>query len=193
MAEASEGPTSYYAMLDEPTLRALDPVVEAGVPVVGRAWEDLAQVLPPLSQVLAHLPRQAVTTLTGDITWFRPRDNSWVKASDLEAPGAYRVRRFSTIDVVRTEQDVAQARWRGRRCSWASTSPASWSDVRSWPTTLASGTLSVPLGADLPGLYGRAVVAASGKAPTAVKGERLLVYEDVPADLAAHVHHLLST
>ena len=193
VADASEGPTSYYAMLDEPTLRALDPVVEAGVPVVGRAWEDLALVLPPLSTVLEHLPRQAVTTLSGDITWFRPRNNSWTKASDLEAPGAYRVRRFSTIDLVRTEQDVA-----------AGTVARSTVQLSKHVAGLMLGrplmahdartrTLSVPLGADLPGLYGRAVVAASGRAPTAVKSERLLVYEDVPADVAAHVHHLLST
>lgn len=49
--------------------------------------------------------------------------------------------------------------------------------------------LSVPLGADLPGLYGRAAVLASGLLPM-VTGA-LLTYRQVTADLAGHLVHLL--
>ena len=53
-----------------------------------------------------------------------------------------------------------------------------------------SGTLVVPRGADLPGLYGRAVVLNSGRAPL-VDGRRL-VYLDVPPAVASHLAYLFS-
>ncbi len=42
--------------------------------------------------------------------------------------------------------------------------------------------LQVPLGADLPGLYGRAAVLCSGRPPEKVG--RLVLYHHVPADVA---------
>ena len=53
--------------------------------------------------------------------------------------------------------------------------------------------LRVPLGADLPGLYGRAVVLASGMLPRPDINNRLLRYRSVPAELAARIAHLLSS
>jgi hypothetical protein len=51
--------------------------------------------------------------------------------------------------------------------------------------------LYVPLGADLPGLYARAAVLASGYAPKENTAERLLEYRNVPPDLASHLAALL--
>ena len=57
----------------------------------------------------------------------------------------------------------------------------------------AGRSLYVPLGADLPGLYGRAAVLASGAAPIEGEKDHILIYRDVPADLAARISTLLST
>jgi len=54
----------------------------------------------------------------------------------------------------------------------------------------ATEELKVPLGADLPGLYGRAAVLASGLLPVVTGGQ--LTYQHVPADLAGHLAHLLA-
>ena len=53
----------------------------------------------------------------------------------------------------------------------------------------ATARMTVPLGADLPGLYNRAVVLAAGQLPH--KEGRTLVYDNVPADLASHLYYLL--
>ena len=52
--------------------------------------------------------------------------------------------------------------------------------------------LATALGADLPGLYGRAAVLNSGLLPTGASKQRALVYHDVPAAFAAHLFDLLA-
>jgi hypothetical protein len=51
--------------------------------------------------------------------------------------------------------------------------------------------LYVPLGADLPGLYGRAAVLASGRPPLENPDEGILQYGNVPPAMAGHLAHLL--
>jgi hypothetical protein len=53
----------------------------------------------------------------------------------------------------------------------------------------ATEELTVPLGADLPVLYGRAAVLCSGLLPVAAG--RQFVYRNVPAELAGHLAYLL--
>ena len=52
--------------------------------------------------------------------------------------------------------------------------------------------LAVPLGADLPVLYGRAAVLCSGRLPTPLRQKRLLVYHDVPQSIADRMTQLLT-
>jgi hypothetical protein len=51
--------------------------------------------------------------------------------------------------------------------------------------------LYVPLGADLPGLYGRAAVLASGYPPRENTEQGILEYRSVPPPLAARLNQLL--
>ena len=53
--------------------------------------------------------------------------------------------------------------------------------------------LYAPLGADLPGLYGRAAVLCSGRAPHENLEERLLEYHNVPPRFATRIFQLLRT
>jgi len=47
-----------------------------------------------------------------------------------------------------------------------------------------TGTIEVPLGADLPGLYGRAAVLASGRLPVRDQSKGTTVYTGMTAPLA---------
>jgi hypothetical protein len=51
--------------------------------------------------------------------------------------------------------------------------------------------LYAPLGAELPGLYERAITLETGKLGSARKN--FVVYDDVPADLAGRIAFLLSS
>jgi hypothetical protein len=53
--------------------------------------------------------------------------------------------------------------------------------------------LAVPLGADLPGLYGRAAVLCSGRLPTSDEKKRVLIYHDVPQRIADALASLLTS
>ena len=53
--------------------------------------------------------------------------------------------------------------------------------------------LAVPLGADLPGLYGRAAVLCSGRLPIPDEKQRVLLYHDVPQRVADALTSLLTS
>jgi hypothetical protein len=192
VSHPDDGPASYFATCERTTLDAIsDKLDSEQVPVVDVGWRDLVGACPPLSHVLAALPRQS-DSLIGDITWFRPRDNRWVPAATLDARGAYRVRRFSTLDVVRTDEDVKAGMVARCTVQLGKHLAALMDGAPLIAYDPRERVLSVPLGADLPGLYGRAVVAASGEPPTAPPRQRLLQYGNVPRELACHIYDLLS-
>ena len=56
----------------------------------------------------------------------------------------------------------------------------------------AARSLYVPIGADLPGIFGR-TACRIGLAPQRDEQKQLLVYRDVPTDIAAQVIMKLST
>lgn len=186
--EPEDGPASYFADCGADMLCDLIP---EDVALVERAWQDLAEVLPDLSVVRDALPRRS-DSLVGDITWFQVRDNTWAKVSSLDAVGAFRVRRFSTTDVLRTPEDLdaglvalTTVQLGKHLAALQEGRPLLAYDKR-------EKRLTVPLGADLPGLYGRAAVAASGTPPRAERAQRLLHYDQVPLELALHLHDRMS-
>ncbi|TIC84435.1 hypothetical protein [Nocardioides sp. GY 10127] len=187
---STEGVTGYFVDLGAEQLRT-PTVVEQGVSVVDTAWRDLVQVLPPLSEVLRSLPR--TTNLpVGQVTQFAVSDNTWRQADGAHDAGAYRVRKFATTDLFRAPSDVEAGTW-ARSTVQLSKHLAAHLVGRSlvaWHPE--ARRLTVPLGADLPGLYGRVVVAASGLPPVAERKARLLHYEDVPDELARALQHLLT-
>lgn len=191
LAEHDDGPASYFADCSAEIAKKLLSPDSSDVPVIDLAWQDLVSVLPPLSEVLAALPRQA-DALVGDVSWFRPADNSWLKVASLDAPGAYRVRRFSTIDVVRDADDVGRGSVARSTVQLGKHLAALMAGSPLMAYDREMQTLFVPLGADLPGLYGRAATAASGEPPTPLLSQRLLRYGNVPPDLAAHLYDLMS-
>jgi len=52
--------------------------------------------------------------------------------------------------------------------------------------------LTVPIGADLPGLYGRAAVLSSGCLPRKATKQRAIAYQEVRETFAGHLFDLLA-
>lgn len=160
------------------------------VEVTGAAWRQVAVLLPTLGSVIAALPRRAAA-MDGRTRWFHVPSATWVDRQDLREVGAYRVTRFSTLDLVRTAEDLELDQIAVATVQLSKHAAAL---ITCRPPLLAYDPLQqelvVPLGADLPGLYGRAAVLCSGNLPEA-RG-RQLVYRDVPTELAEHLAYVLS-
>ena len=189
--DQTDGPASYFA-LPRGQVGALLGERHADVTVTSRTWEELAAALPPLSRVLESLPRHEAS-LAGAVKWFNVRENRWMPATDLGAVGGYRVTRFSTVDLVRSKHDLDQGTVARSTVQLSKHLAALLTDRPVLAYRPTTRELVVPLGADLPGLYGRAAVAASGCLPVPDVRQRLLVYRDVPPELAQHLHSLLAS
>jgi len=188
--EGADRPTTHRCDLDAVDLRRLTDEIE-GLQVLPSAWHDLVAVLPSLSTILDALPRQSESVI-GEIRWYQPKDNSWLPVSDCKSRGAFRASHFSNLDFVRTEQDLEEGTIARSTVQLGKHLAALMEGRPLLGYDSRSSQLHVPLGADLPGLYGRAVVAASGRPPVARRAERVLIYEQVPAALAGHLHDLFS-
>ncbi len=188
----AEGDEPSQCFMDSPTLgAAAREVVEAyEISVFPDAWRNLALALPPLSEVFADLPRQAASA-DGEISWFDVQDALWKRVDSYEAPGAYRVRKFSTLDIVRADSDVSNGTYARCTVQLGKHIAALMARKPLVAHNPATREFMVPVGAELPGLYGRALVAASCRVPEARRGA--IIYTNVPAELAAHIFHLLAS
>lgn len=157
---------------------------------VARAAEGLCAMLPPLSQARRSLPTTTLLAARSYEAW-----NPWIArfepATATSRPGAYRLNGFKRTYVYRNADDISATR-------------ATVGDARIVKYMAAADTgqslvgydadtevLYVPLGADLPGLYGRSAVLCSGYLPTEDPQQRTLKYRGVPAKIAAHLSNLL--
>jgi len=163
----------------------------AGLAVLPDAARRLATALSDLSLVVQGLPRRSAD-LMGEIKVFSPSSARWLPASDLSEPGAYRVQRWATTDVIRTDADLQDGTVARSTVQLSKHAAAQEQGLLLMAYDPRTRDLSVPLGADLPGLYGRVATLASGLAPVADRTKRRLVYTDVPPDLAAVLAHRLS-
>lgn len=157
---------------------------------VADSWLDLAQELPSMSAIVENLPRRPLIH-SGSHQWFHVPSAKWVEAQSLSNLGAYRSRSYTVVDWLRTTEDlergtaaVSQVRLSKHAAAFMTYGKSLLAYDRS------TQRLTVPLGADLPGLFNRAVVLAAGKLPH--REGRQLVYDLVPSDLAHHIHYLLT-
>ena len=161
--------------------------------VIRDAAARLLDVLPPLSEIEAALPRIPLPGARRILKFHVP-SASWVPVTSAAAPGAYRLEAaFVTTDVIRTAKDVD--------CGDAALGTVQLTKhiaARHLGRPLlayleSERVLAVPLGADLPVLYGRAAVLCSGRLPTPLRQKRLLVYHDVPQSVAGRLAQLLNS
>lgn len=178
-----EAPTSrYFDRLPEDLLTGIQ---------VGATAMTLAAQLPPLSHVIDALPRHDATVPDTGLTIFNPDTAKWEDTHGMGIIGGYRIRGFSTDDVLRTKDDIERGTLAGSTVHLSKHATAFlWGRAPLLAYDPGTRALSVPLGANLPGMYEKAVVLASGLAPNPSKGS--LHYHLVSPDLAGHLAYLLS-
>ncbi|HEY1702312.1 MAG TPA: hypothetical protein VGG75_21610 [Trebonia sp.] len=161
--------------------------------VVPDAGSRMVSALQPLREVEAALPRVPLPAAR-HVQRFHLESSSWTPSATAAEPGAYRLDRgFTRTYVFRTAADVA--------AGTAAVTPvqlakhlAAWQAGRALLAyDLGGHALAVPLGADLPGLYGRAAVLFGGRLPTADEPRRVLAYHDVPQHAADALTFLLTS
>lgn len=179
--------------LETQDLESLDVVANDDVYLAPEAALAIAKLLPSLSEIEEALPRIPLPE-TKSIKWFDIERSRWQSVKNAERPGAYRlISRFTTIDVFRTESDIAD-RSAARGSVQLNKHLAARAGGRPLLTYDRSTSIaSVPLGCDLPSLFGRAAVLCSGWLPDPDKSRALLSYREVPASVAGVLSHRLST
>ena len=134
--------------------------------VVPDAAARLASALPPLGALEAALPRVPLPGARR-IQWFHLASASWVQVPFANEPGAYRLEQaFARTDVFRTQTDAEAGTAALTTVQLSKHLAARQSGHAMLAYSADQQVLAVPLGADLPGLYGRAAVLCSGGLPS---------------------------
>ena len=151
----------------------------------------LAKALPPLSEVAAALPRIPVPGYSSVESW-NHSSAAWLPATSIESVGAFRLTLHGRIYVLRDRQDLGDGTVTRANAQLAKHVANLWAGDPLAGFHALSGSVVVPLGADLPGLYGRALALSSGRLPVAVEPARMLQYPQIDANLAAAIHDRLN-
>lgn len=152
--------------------------------VVYGAGPVMLDTLPPLSEVEQGLPR-AEMQYNGVAERFDPADATWHATTDREQAGLFRINHHHrTRYRFRTEADVESGHSRLVNSGLGKHLAArqAGAPLASWDESLQ--LLSVPIGAELPGLYARAAVLCSGLIPTRVDDDFSLNYGDITREFA---------
>ena len=161
--------------------------------VVPDAAARLVGVLPPLGELEAALPRVPLPGARR-ILRFHLESASWVQRPFASEPGAYRLEQaFARTDVFRTPADVEAGTAALATVQLSKHLAARRSGRALLAYSPDQQVLAVPLGADLPGLYGRAAVLCGGRLPIPDERQRVLLYHDVPQRVADALTSLLTS
>jgi hypothetical protein len=182
-------PTSDPTVVER-VIRSIEAATGRSARHVPQAAERLAAELPPLSEALSALPITS-TTAARTVERWDPVTARFEEARDAGRPGAYRLKGFTRSYIYRRPSDIGAMRGLvgdARIVKFAAALDAGMSLIG---YDSGAEVLYVPLGADLPGLYGRSAVLASGRPPRENVEERLLEYRNVPPTLAARLCDLL--
>jgi hypothetical protein len=132
--------------------------------VTDAAWHMLHR-LPAIKDLLPSLPRTSTPGWTS-IEIFNPIDGRWKEAHNDQNPGSYRVKNnYQSAYCVRTVEDVASDQAVVCDVMLAKHLAAQIAGMPLIAFDAEEGVLSVPLGAELPGLYGRAATLCAGRRP----------------------------
>jgi hypothetical protein len=153
-----------------------------GISVRRRASARLAGRLPRLSEVLRGLPTRRPQPHRS-IRRFDVATGRWVAAPSLNSAGGFRLEGYRVSYAFRlpdTPSDLAVSA-DSRLVRHAAALIAGEPLIAYDPD---NRVLEVPLGADLPGLYGRAAIWASGWLPVRSRDRPSSGYREIPVDVA---------
>lgn len=160
--------------------------------VVPDAARRMLAALPPLSELEAAMPAVPIPQHS-KATMFSLRDASWQTVPGVGTSGAYRVEQsFRRVSIwVDAEGAVSRtARIGSVQLVKHLAGRAAGRPLLGYVPN--SKALVVPIGADLPGLYGRAAALCSGRLPAVSTKTRSVAYLDVPRDVADALNALLA-
>lgn len=184
--------TSWFARgVDAEALTAL--VDELGVEayVVTDAVKRMMAALPPLSEVEAGLTVVPIPDYT-KAALFDVHDAAWRPVPGVGVPGAYRLEQsFRTTTLWVDHRGALDRRGRVGSIQLVKHLAARASRAPLLGYLERQSMLLVPLGADLPGLYGRVAALCSGRAPVVSVKTRSIGYRDVPRWVADDLNSLL--
>lgn len=161
-----------------------DELAELGITLLGRSPAlAIATKLPSLAQVEMSLKRVCVPSFRSLEIW-DTASATWIPGKSMASTGAFRLRDFSSIYVVRSRTDLASGTVAITSAQLAKHIANRWARDPLIGYHSKTGSVLVPLGADLPGLYGRALSLCSGRAPRELPDSGLVQYRDVPRAVA---------
>ncbi|GAA1750093.1 hypothetical protein GCM10009767_06240 [Kocuria aegyptia] len=143
----------------------------------------IAANLPALSEVASKLKRLAVPEYRTAEAW-DTNSASWHATNSIHLAGAYRLKNFDALYVIRSADDIEMGTVAIGNAQLVKHIANLWANDPLAGYHSRSGSVVVPLGADLPGLYGRALSLCSGRAPREIVEHRMLHYPSVPRDVA---------
>ena len=161
----------------------LDPITKAPIPVMRDIAATIARGVGSISQLFNSSPKVRTPPYMQLKIWDHIQ-TKWVDADDPRVAGALQYvgygNKYSYSDVdIDIEGRVISGSVRTVKLKYAQAikSPLVYYDVN-------SKKFYVRLGAELPGLFGRSLVAASGLAPREDLTQRVVVYSDIEPQLA---------
>lgn len=175
--------------------QGLETIVDTvdDVYMVTDAVRRMLRVLPPLSVLESGLPEMGIPQYRS-AEYFDVTTASWRPIPGVAPPGAYRLNQsFRKIPVW---VDGAGAISRRGRLATVHLVKHLAAREAGRPLTAYLGNSKaflVPLGAELPAVYGRVLSLCSGRPPAVSPRQRVVAYRDVPLDVAEQVQHLLTT
>jgi hypothetical protein len=188
--ETEAGPDVVAIQADEVQLAAvglgeLGTPVGAGVSLSPALGRRLALAAPRLEDLLLHLPR--FQPGGAGLERFSLDTAAWVEA-ELDRPGAYRLEYWGRTYGFVADTDLASQTMGLADPALSKHLAAQAAGVSLVAYDAARQTLFTPLGAELPTLLERAVVASSGRLPRLRADLGQLEYDAVPADVAAMIN-----
>ncbi|WP_461634606.1 hypothetical protein [Glutamicibacter soli] len=152
--------------------------------IVPRNGLSLAEALPPMSTIVRDLTREPFPSLN-QYEYFLLDSATWIESQAAEIPGLYRLSRVQGAGYfLRTEADIESGT--GARV-WAELGKHLAANILKKPLLSYDSNerkLRVPLGASLPGLYGRSAVLASGGLPDEETRLNSITYNGISPETA---------
>jgi len=162
-----------------------DPVTRRQLQVVESAPMRMAEALPSLGSAETTLPKMRIPAYEKMNKW-DAKATKWNKCSNLLESGAYQFDGFGVSyghTMTALENDGQMTRGTAGIVKHID---ARISKIPLMFYDAASRQFCVRMGAELPGLFGRAAVLCSGRTPT--PNRQFLIYHDVPEEVALTIY-----